>query len=110
MTIGTLGLFAYAMAEPIGFSARMEGLNLIPDPLWWLMGAIVSFYFGARELHYYRTRPITGTAAVVAKVARATMGTPAAEAEAQPLLSQGAARGVDPDYNAAVEDWRKTAG
>lgn len=110
MTIGTLGLFGYAMAEPIGFAARMEGLNLVPDPLWWLMGAIVSFYFGARELHYYRGRPVAGTAAMVAKVAGAALAAPAAAPETQPLLSQGAARGIDPDYNAAVEDWRKTAG
>ena len=109
MTIGTLGLFAYAMAEPIGFAARMEGLNLIPEPLWWLMGAIVSFYFGARELHHYRARPIVGTAAVVAKVAGVAKARQAAEEAAQPLLPQGATRAVDPDYNAAVEDWRKTA-
>jgi hypothetical protein len=27
----------------------MQGIPLVPDPLWWLMGAIVSFYFGARH-------------------------------------------------------------
>ena len=96
------------MVAPSGFALRMEGLRLVPDPLWWLMGAIVSFYFGARELHHYRARPIVGTAAVVAKVVGAATATPAAEA--QPLLPQGATRAVDPDYNAAVEDWRKTAG
>jgi hypothetical protein len=54
LALGTLGLFIYAMVDPIGFSARMEGLAYVPDPLWWLLGAIVSFYFGARELHYRR--------------------------------------------------------
>jgi hypothetical protein len=54
MVMGTLGLFVYAMAAPAGFSLRMEGLALVPEPLWWLLGAIVSFYFGARELHYRR--------------------------------------------------------
>src|SRR5690606_29131509 len=58
MTMGTLGLFAYAMVEPVGFGLRMEGLALIPEPLWWLLGAIVSFYFGARELHYARGRSV----------------------------------------------------
>ena len=33
-----------------------RGLALVPEPLWWLLGAIVSFYFGARELHYQRDR------------------------------------------------------
>ncbi|WP_422385854.1 3TM-type holin [Paracoccus tegillarcae] len=31
-------------------------LSLVPEPLWWLLGAIVSFYFGAREAHYFRNR------------------------------------------------------
>ncbi|MDO5657396.1 MAG: holin family protein [Paracoccus sp. (in: a-proteobacteria)] len=56
LALGTLGLFVYAMAEPAGFGLRMQGLATIPEPLWWLLGAIVSFYFGAREAHYYRIR------------------------------------------------------
>ena len=63
LTLGTIGLFIYAMVEPIGFSQRMEGLALVPEPLWWLMGAIVSFYFGAREAYYFRRRtPMTKAA------------------------------------------------
>lgn len=56
LALGTLGLFVYAMLEPVGFARRMEGLAFVPDPLWWLLGAIVGFYFGARELHYVRGR------------------------------------------------------
>ena len=55
MALGTVGLFVFAMASPEAFAARMEGLAVIPDPLWWLLGAVVSFYFGARELHHFRT-------------------------------------------------------
>ncbi|RMF35931.1 MAG: carboxylesterase [Alphaproteobacteria bacterium] len=54
LALGCIGLFVYAMADPLGFAARMQGLQLVPDPLWWLLGAIVSFYFGARELHHFR--------------------------------------------------------
>lgn len=54
LAFGTLGLFVYAMVDPLGFSTRMRGLDGVPEPLWWLLGAIVSFYFGARELHYFR--------------------------------------------------------
>jgi hypothetical protein len=54
MALSTVGLFAYAMADPEGFSVRMQGLAYVPEPLWWLLGAVVSFYFGARELSYYR--------------------------------------------------------
>ena len=35
-----------AMVDPAGFAARMAGLALVPEPLWWLFGAVVSFYFG----------------------------------------------------------------
>lgn len=54
LALGTLGLFVYAMVDPAAFSQRMQGLGFVPDPLWWLLGAIVSFYFGAREMHYLR--------------------------------------------------------
>ncbi len=57
LAFGTLGLFVYAMVDPNGFARRMVGLNFVPEPLWWLLGAIVGFYFGAREAHYFRTRP-----------------------------------------------------
>ncbi|WP_347266397.1 holin family protein [Paracoccus sp. (in: a-proteobacteria)] len=58
LTLGTLALFGYAMVEPVGFGLRMQNLNLVPEPLWWLLGAVISFYFGAREAHYFRSRPI----------------------------------------------------
>lgn len=54
LALGTLGLFAYAMADPEGFALRMRGLAEVPEPLWWLLGAVVSFYFGAREAFYLR--------------------------------------------------------
>lgn len=57
LAIGTIGLFVFAMANPEEFAGRMQGLAYIPDPLWWLLGAVVSFYFGARELHYSREGP-----------------------------------------------------
>lgn len=59
LALGTLGLFVYAMIDPDSFSRRMIGLNNVPDPLWWLLAAIVGFYFGAREAHYFRSgRPV----------------------------------------------------
>ena len=121
LALGTLGLFVYAMAEPHGFSVRMEGLNLVPEPLWWLLGAVVSFYFGARELHHQRRRSAVSTARALLTGATAdpdetTVGTvetgPAAPAAAAPeplpaaaLAARSAA--IDPDYNAAVEEWRR---
>lgn len=49
MALGTLGLFVAAMVDPDWFAARMAGMALVPEPMWWLLGAIVSFYFGARH-------------------------------------------------------------
>ncbi|WP_395540179.1 holin family protein [Neotabrizicola sp. sgz301269] len=83
LAFGTLGLFVYAMVDPVGFAARMVGLNAVPEPLWWLLGAIVAFYFGARETWYFRNRP------VAAPGGAAALG--------------GAAMVED---NAALDDWR----
>ncbi len=49
MALGCLGLFVAAMVDPVWFGARMAGMSLVPEPLWWLLGVVVSFYFGARH-------------------------------------------------------------
>lgn len=84
LAFGTIGLFVYAMMDPDNFARRMVGLNAVPEPLWWLLGAVVGFYFGAREAHYFRTRPVAAAAAS------------AAEAATTPV----------PDENAALRDWQ----
>ena len=85
LALGTLGLFVYAMLAPAGFSLRMQGLALVPEPLWWLLGAIVSFYFGARELHHQRTR---SRAAPVAPVDAARRRERAPAPRAGPLTAR----------------------
>ncbi|WP_407932951.1 holin family protein [Jannaschia ovalis] len=89
LALGTLGMFVYAMAEPLPFAARMQGLELVPDPLWWLLGAIVGFYFGARELHYVRA----------GRVARAVLPEPNSSAW---HVEDGNAA----ERNAALDEWR----
>ena len=116
LALGTLGLFAYAMAAPAGFSTRMQGLQLVPEPLWWLLGAVVSFYFGARELHHQRTRPVL-PAVAAGLVARTATPRWRAAPVAEPLP---AARNSDvhgqprsrfrrptPTSTPAVEEWRR---
>lgn len=80
LAFGTIGLFVYAMVDPQAFALRMVGLNAVPEPLWWLLGAIVAFYFGARETYYFRNRAVVSPFAAGAQV---------------------------PDENAALEDWRQ---
>jgi len=120
LAIGTLGLFVYAMAEPIGFASRMQGLELVPDQLWWLLGAIVSFYFGARELHYFRERGpgigldalkrVTERRAAIDEMAAAEEIETEAGEEAEEIIwpFRPSRKGdpSEPGYNAALEDWR----
>jgi len=85
LAFGTIGLFVYAMVDPARFADRMVGLNAVPEPLWWLLGAVVAFYFGARETHYFRNRSVTAP--------------PASDV---PRRGQAAL----PDDNPALADWR----
>lgn len=93
LALGTMGLFAYSMVAPSQFALRMQGLALVPDPLWWLMGAIVSFYFGARELHYRRSDVAAGLPRTVPGIVDG--GGTAAVAET----------GAEADHNAALAEW-----
>jgi hypothetical protein len=45
MALGCIALFVAAMADPLWFAARMQGIALVPEPLWWQLGVVVSFYF-----------------------------------------------------------------
>jgi hypothetical protein len=121
LALGTIALFVHAMAAPLAFSARMQGLGAVPEPMWWLLGVIVSFYFGARELHHFRSRA-GGTVAAAATAARtglaavqvnaapaAFIGTPvpASVLGERPATDAVEVRAEDPDFNAAVEEWRR---
>lgn len=92
MALGTLGLFAAAMIDPAWFSSRMQGLALVPEPLWWLLGAIVSFYFGAR--HQVKGQEFQRSLAQTLAVAQA----------AAPRPEPG------DDTNAALRDWKGSDG
>lgn len=48
LALGTIGLIVSAMVDPVWFASRMVGLAAVPEPLWWLLGSIVIFYFGGR--------------------------------------------------------------
>lgn len=123
LTLGTIGLFVHAMIDPVSFSRRMEGLALVPEPLWWLIGAIVSFYFGAREAHHFRNRvwprtTVRQTTLAGAQVAEdgwrapaPPVAEPAAAAAdetgwyAPPLASAARPAGDDFADNAALREW-----
>ncbi len=107
MAFGTLGLFISAMINPIWFSERMVGLAVIPDPLWWLLGAIVSFYFGARyqaKGQEFR-RDITRTVAMTPNAVGKAAAEPTVVHDANPASADD-----DGDNdNPALKAWKKAA-
>ena len=102
LAFGTLALFGYAMVDPEGFGARMTGLNQVPEPLWWLLGAVVGFYFGAREAHHFRAR----APAAAAPDAAAPVGHRRQPGRGRSKTTKAPAPESEP--NAALEDWRRT--
>lgn len=101
LALGTIGLFVFAMVDPLAFAARMQGLALVPDPLWWLLGAVVSFYFGARELHHFRVgRPLARAGEVVRNIRTID------ELRGEAGKDEGEAILAGTSGNAAVDAWR----
>ncbi|MFY2826458.1 holin family protein [Ruegeria sp. MALMAid1280] len=114
MALGTLGLFIAAMVDPLWFAARMQGIALVPEPLWWLLGVIVSFYFGARHQAKVQDmqREITATMKRTPQVlenlralkALRSDGIGAADPGTDVALAENASHTGD---NPALEDWRR---
>jgi len=114
LALGTLGLFVVAMVDPLWFAARMQGIALVPDPLWWLLGVIVSFYFGAR--HQLKNQDFQRDIAVtMARAPQAVANIAALEkmrADSPGVADPGAdalltVAAVRPEENPALEDWRQ---
>ena len=88
LALGTLALFGYAMSDPVGFSIRMQALGHVPEPLWWLLGGIVAFYFGAREAHHLRCTKLPPVPATRLRPAQADPLLPAPESPENPALAE----------------------
>ena len=106
LAFGTIWLMVYAMRDPVAFGERMQGLSLVPDPLWWIMGAIISFYFGAREMQKFRAGQVASPRLVrnvVQNIAELRALDPGSgpETEVDSLGAPG-------DANAALSDWRNS--
>ena len=118
LAFGTLGLFLAAMVDPVWFSARMQGVALVPEPLWWLMGAIVTFYFGARhqaKAHDFQTGladTLARTPDVMRHIRELETLRPD-EAQDMPLPAPekpALKRNHDDAPNAALDEWRRLGG
>lgn len=116
LALGTLGLFVSAMVDPLWFAARMQGIALVPEPLWWLLGVIVSFYFGAR--HQVKAQQfqreivdsmthvpqVMENVAALRKLRGDSVGVAATGEDAR--LTTAA---LQPEANQALEEWRRLA-
>ena len=110
LALGTLGLFVAAMVDPVWFASRMQGIALVPEPMWWLMGAIVSFYFGARSQAkgadfqrsiadtLARTKAVTSNIRALDALSAGAATTPEVAAPEAPVAPSG---------NPALDDWRR---
>jgi hypothetical protein len=100
MALMTLWLFYQAWSDPATFASVMGAFDTVPEQLWWLLGAVVAFYFGARETHHFRrntqTREVIRAASEgLPDVPRPPPGDPDAPDDTSPP-------------NAALEEWRST--
>lgn len=113
LALGTLGLFVAAMVDPLWFSARMQGIALVPEPLWWLLGVIVSFYFGARhqakvqDLQRDLASTIVRAPQVMENIAALQLLRANSPGVANPSdATRAVAKAVKPGDNPALEDWK----
>ncbi|MEM8694221.1 MAG: holin family protein [Pseudomonadota bacterium] len=116
LALGTLGLFVSAMVAPLWFAERMQGIALVPEPLWWLLGVIVSFYFGARhqvkaqQFQREIARTVTQAPQVMANIAALRKmrsdDVGVADTGGNAALTMAA---IMPDANPALEEWRHAA-
>ena len=131
LALGTLGLFVSAMVSPLWFSERMQGIALVPEPLWWLLGVIVSFYFGARHQvksqQFQREiaqsvaaapavleniREIRALQAETSEADTPTTDAPKSDAPGVADTAQDAPlqlKTIEPTDNPALDDWRRSA-
>lgn len=109
LALGTLALFVSAMVDPLWFAARMEGIGLVPEPLWWLLGAIVSFYFGARHQakgHEYQ-KALMASLAQTRQAARTMQGAAHPAGVSPPVGPSPDVPSPDFEDNAALADWER---
>ncbi|MEE4187895.1 MAG: holin family protein [Roseobacter sp.] len=116
LALGTLALFVSAMVDPFWFAARMQGIALVPEPLWWLLGVVVSFYFGAR--HQIKSQQFQSSIAqsialapkvasnieTLRKLSATTPGVADTGADARLKIMS-----MQPEANPALEDWKRAA-
>ena len=93
----------------------MQGIALVPEPLWWLLGVIVSFYYGARQQAKSQAfqRAIVGSITRVPQVVENIATLRDMRSDSPRVAATGADSDltlavVAPSDNPALDDWRRS--
>lgn len=115
ITVATFALFASAMFDPIWFAERMQGLALVPEPLWWLAGTVVAFFFGGRfqikQQEFQRS--VAGTSAMLPQVLKNISAIRALRSDSPGAADTGTDVGLQqvalgPGDNPAIAEWNRS--
>ena len=111
ITLGILGLFVLAPADPLRFLEIARAYQIMPDGFWALLSIIIAFYFGGRMQVTKQQMKVTGGALEAAKdivQARKALRDLSKEEEApdQPAFLKGSIKvGEERTNNRVVEAW-----
>ena len=86
ITFSIIGIFLWALVDPVGFVIYMDAMHVVPDELWLMWLTIVAFWFGGRLVsHDLRKPKITKEQIELAtKLAKARLEAPCPPGTEQP--------------------------
>ncbi|MGI9510304.1 MAG: holin family protein [Geminicoccaceae bacterium] len=103
ITLGILGLFVLAPADPLRFLEIARAYQIMPDGFWALLSIIIAFYFGGRMQVTRQQMAVAGGALDAAKdIVKVRKAFQALAEEDQPVtekIYQEAIKATDPDHN-----------
>lgn len=107
MAFGVIALFVWASLDPVRFAAAAQAWALIPDEMWVVLGAIVTFFFGDRTLQGMRR-----SQGPTPDQVKAVLDTQRAITQLQPAVSQQhyqaeMADTSKPLSNAVIDEWNR---
>lgn len=107
-TFGTVALFIWCVVDPSQFAISMQALQLMPANLWYILFAIVTFWFGSR---LYLDKATVSNAPANPTQVRQVLNNQAmiaAASEKQKLDKFiGSTKGIEPPLgnNPVIESW-----
>jgi hypothetical protein len=57
ITFSIIGIFLWALVDPLGFVIYMDAMHVVPDELWLMWLTIVAFWFGGRLVSQDLAKP-----------------------------------------------------